>query len=143
MRTPLLSSVVICFLITIFPLSFTCAQPPPPPKPTPPPSARPVLIPPPITDTGWVKITAPNSNVRLGPEGRHPIIGRVYRGNILELRGRAPRWLFIKLPSGRLGWIIAGHTVRVPHPPPPPKEKCIKGYKWNEQRQRCEPIGGV
>ena len=142
MRKLLLSAMVVCFLTTIFPLSFACAQPPPPPH-HPPPPPGPVLVPPPVTDTGWVRVTAPNLNVRLGPERRHPVISRVYRGNILELHGRAPRWLYIKLPSGRFGWIVARHTVRVPHPPPPPKEKCSQGYKWNEQSQRCEPIGGV
>ena len=137
MRKLLLNLMAICFLTTVFLLSFTCAQPPPPPGP------RRVAVPPPVTETGWVRITAPSLNVRLGPDRRHPIISRVYRDAILRLGGSSPGWLYVEIPSRRFGWIVARHAIRVPHPTPPRREKCIEGYKWNEQLQRCEPIGGV
>lgn len=49
-------------------------------------------------------------NVRQGPGKSHPIIYKVYRDDVLEIIGRAPGWVYVHLPYGEFGWVMAQYV---------------------------------
>ncbi len=65
---------------------------------------------------GSVSVTASVLNVRSGPGGDHAVIAQVYQGNILTILGAAHDWLYVKLPSGGSGWVMAQYTAAVSPP---------------------------
>lgn len=60
-----------------------------------------------------VTVTPSILNVRSGPGMNHEIVFQVPRGMVLEIHGTAPDWLFVRLPSGEFGWVMAHYTVAV------------------------------
>lgn len=74
------------------------------------------LIQVPETARGRVSVTANTLNVRSGPGSNRPVIHQVYQGNILAIYGNAPGWLYVKLPSGKFGWVIQKFTAQVSPP---------------------------
>ncbi len=76
----------------------------------------PALIQVPETARGRVSVTANTLNVRSGPGANRPVIHHVYQGNILAIYGNAPGWLYVKLPSGKFGWVMQKFTVQVSPP---------------------------
>lgn len=46
-------------------------------------------------------------NVRQGPGKSHPVIHKAYRDDILEIIGRAPGWVYVRLPYGKFGWVMS------------------------------------
>jgi len=68
------------------------------------------------TATGHVSVTAPTLNVRSGPGANQPVIYQVYQGNILAIYGYTPGWFYVKLPSGKFGWVMKKFTVKVSSP---------------------------
>ena len=76
----------------------------------------PALIQVPETARGRVSVTANTLNVRSGPGANRPVIHQVYQGNILAIYGNAPGWLYVKLPSGKFGWVMQKFTVQVSPP---------------------------
>lgn len=57
-----------------------------------------------------VFVRAHTLNVRSGPGKNHRVIRKVHRGNILTIRGHAPGWIYVELPSGRFGWVMKKYT---------------------------------
>jgi len=74
------------------------------------------LIQVPETARGRVSVTAHTLNVRSGPGSNRPVIHQMYQGNILAIYGNAPGWLYVKLPSGKFGWVMQKFTVQVSPP---------------------------
>ena len=74
------------------------------------------LIQVPETARERVSVTANTLNVRSGPGANRSIIYQVYQGNILAIYGNAPGWLYVKLPSGKFGWVMQKFTVQVSPP---------------------------
>ena len=105
MKKSFVNIIAVCFVMGIFLPNSICAYPPPPTE-------------------GKVVVTAPSLTVREGPERSAPAIDRVHRGDILLLRGRAPRggWLHVQIPSGGLGWVAEKFTEHVDSPGFPPTE---------------------
>lgn len=52
-------------------------------------------------------------NVREGPGKRHPVMYKVYRNDILKIITRADGWVFVQLPSGKSGWVMAEYITPV------------------------------
>lgn len=58
-----------------------------------------------------VSVTAHRLNVRSGPGMGHPVIEQVWQGIVLAVQGTAPGWLYVRTPSGKLGWVSGKYTV--------------------------------
>ncbi len=63
-----------------------------------------------------VTVTAHALNVRSGPGKNHPVLQQVYNTNILIVLGNAPDWFYVKLPSGKSGWVMSKFTAKM-NPP--------------------------
>lgn len=61
-----------------------------------------------------VAVTVERLNVRSGPGKAHAITDLSHRGDHLVIRGYAPDWYFVELPSGRFGWVMMQFTDPVP-----------------------------
>ena len=72
----------------------------------------PTVVPPaPATAGQRVSVTANTLNVRSGPGLGHPVIEKVRQGIVLAVQGTAPGWLYVRTPSGKLGWVSGQYTV--------------------------------
>jgi uncharacterized protein YraI len=60
-----------------------------------------------------VSVTEHTLNVRSGPGMDFPVVRHVRRGETLEVRGLAPDWLYVRLPSGEYGWILDRYTTLI------------------------------
>jgi uncharacterized protein YgiM (DUF1202 family) len=49
-------------------------------------------------------------NVRSGPGENFDIVFEVVEGDTLEVFGNAPGWVYVKLPSGKFGWVRVTYT---------------------------------
>jgi hypothetical protein len=67
--------------------------------------------------SGRVSVTAHALNVRSGPAMNYPVIHQVNQNEILVIHGKAPSWLYVKLPSGEFGWVMEEYTSPVSPPP--------------------------
>lgn len=63
-----------------------------------------------------VAVTVERLNVRSGPGKAHAVTDLVHRDDHLVIRGYAPDWYFVELPSGRFGWVMTQFTDPVPAP---------------------------
>jgi len=57
-----------------------------------------------------ISVAAKRLNVRARPDRHAPVIAVTYKGTMLKVRGKAPGWIYVKLPSGRFGWVMAKYT---------------------------------
>lgn len=137
MKKSFLIAMAVLFSGILFLQSASMAHPPrpypppppppigPPPPPLPPPIGPPippprllvpdiVILAPPVVFSGRVTITKGSLNVRSGPGPQHPVVGVVHRGNILEIHGKAPGWLYVMFLPGHFGWVSEIYTVEVP-----------------------------
>ncbi len=57
-----------------------------------------------------VETTPQLLNVRSGPGFDTTITGQVLQGSILDVIGAAPEWLYVKTPTGQLGWVLKEFT---------------------------------
>ena len=73
--------------------------------------APPVASQPPSMAGQQVSVTAHTLNVRSGPGMGHPVIEHVRQGTILVVQGTTPGWLYVRAPSGKLGWVSEQYTV--------------------------------
>jgi hypothetical protein len=73
----------------------------------------PELVQPLEKGSGKVSVTAPILNVRSGPAMHYPKIYQVERGYILEVMGKSDGWLYVQLPNGEFGWVMAEFTLRL------------------------------
>jgi len=80
------------------------------------PPAAPVVEEPPEVVSGRVSVTAHTLNIRSGPGLNFAIIGQVSRGEVLTIHGNAPEWLYVKLRSGKFGWVMKKFAVPVSPP---------------------------
>ena len=64
----------------------------------------------------WVSVTAQILNVRSGPGMNFAVIGRVYQGDLLFTQGTAPQWIYVRLPDGNFGWVMAEFTTQTSSP---------------------------
>jgi len=55
-------------------------------------------------------------NVRSGPGENFDIMYEVLKGDSLEVLGNSPGWVYVKLPSGKFGWVQVKYTE--PENPP-------------------------
>ncbi|MFZ7126891.1 MAG: SH3 domain-containing protein [Desulfobacterales bacterium] len=60
--------------------------------------------------SGQVAVTVGELNVRSGPGMNHSITGSARLGEILEVIGSAPGWLYVRTQSGWYGWVMAQFT---------------------------------
>lgn len=67
----------------------------------------------PLLCSGKIYITSRVLNVRSSPGQGYPIIGKLYRGNVLDIQGYAREWYYIQLPNGQFGWIHSRFTAPV------------------------------
>ena len=67
--------------------------------------------PPPVTVPDKVSVNIEKLNVRQGPGLNHPATGYVRLGEVLEVIGSAPEWLYVKTPSGLYGWVMVKYTA--------------------------------
>ncbi len=81
------------------------------------PSAAVVVEEPPVVVSGRVSVTAITLNIRSGPGMNFEVIGQVSQNDVMVIIGNAPEWLYIKLPSGKFGWVSEKFTTPV-FPPP-------------------------
>jgi hypothetical protein len=44
------------------------------------------------------------------------VIGQVSQGDVLVIRGNAPEWLYVQIPSGRFGWVLERFTTPLSSP---------------------------
>lgn len=61
--------------------------------------------------SGKISVTALILNVRSGPAMHYPKIYQVERGYILEVLGTTDGWLYVQLPNGEFGWVMAEFTL--------------------------------
>jgi uncharacterized protein YgiM (DUF1202 family) len=76
----------------------------------------PGAIPPMPTEGERMSVTTHILNVRSGPGLNFSVISYVYRGNLLTINGSAPGWLYVQLPNGRFGWVMAQYTAQISPP---------------------------
>ena len=76
----------------------------------------PVLVQPSEAASGQVSVTASILNVRSGPDLSYPLIYQVQSGYILEVHGQSREWLYVELPNGEFGWVMAEFTYRLKAP---------------------------
>ena len=76
----------------------------------------PVLVQPSEAAEGQVSVTASILNVRSGPDLSYPLIYQVHSGYILEVHGQSRGWLYVELPNGEFGWVMAEFTYRLEAP---------------------------
>jgi len=58
-----------------------------------------------------VSVTADLLNVRSDPDLNSPVVNRVGYGQVLEVEGTAPGWLYVYLPNGGTGWVMEQYTA--------------------------------
>lgn len=63
-----------------------------------------------------VKTTAGLLNVRSLPSPEAPVTRQLTKGGVLGVIGAAPGWLYVRLPSGKYGWVDDKFTVEVEGP---------------------------
>ncbi len=57
-----------------------------------------------------VRVKAEFLNVRSGPGTRYRAVGKLYRGDIVEIGGIDGEWYYVRLPNDLYGWIMREHT---------------------------------
>ncbi len=55
-------------------------------------------------------------NIRSGPGLDTSILGRAVSGQVVDVIGAAPEWLYIRTASGQYGWIMSRYTTEVASP---------------------------
>ena len=58
----------------------------------------------------WVSVNTPILNVRSGPGLKFSVIGHIYEGDLLTIKGNSPQWIYVRLPDGNFGWVMAEYT---------------------------------
>lgn len=64
----------------------------------------------PANDGQHVSVAPERLNVRIRPDCEAQVIAVSQQGTRLKIYGRAPGWLYVKLPSGQFGWVMAEYT---------------------------------
>ncbi len=62
--------------------------------------------------TGKATVTAALLNVRSGPGRNFGVLYQISQGSVLEIRGNAPGWYYVRLPNGHYGWVMTQFAVR-------------------------------
>jgi hypothetical protein len=57
-----------------------------------------------------VKITERIVNVRSGPGLDSTIVGQTVAGQIVDVIGAAPEWLYVRTGTGQYGWVMSQYT---------------------------------
>jgi hypothetical protein len=63
-----------------------------------------------------VKITEQIVNVRSGPGLDSAVVGQASSGQLLDVIGAAPDWLYIRTTSGQYGWVMSQYTMETGGP---------------------------
>ncbi|MFH1887614.1 MAG: DUF6515 family protein [Pseudomonadota bacterium] len=74
---------------------------------------------PPYQPGDLVWVDPASLNVRTGPGTEFGIVAVVARWESLEVKGMSPGWLYVRLPSGRMGWVMEEYVA--------PKELASRG----------------
>jgi len=63
-----------------------------------------------------VAITEKLVNVRSGPGLDSTVLGRAVAGQVVDVIGAAPEWLYIRLENGQYGWVMTRYTTETASP---------------------------
>jgi hypothetical protein len=74
---------------------------------------EPAVVQPAQSASGRVSVIAARLNVRTGPSLSNPILYQVRENTTLNVYGRDRDWLYVKLPSGKYGWVMEEFTVQM------------------------------
>jgi uncharacterized protein YgiM (DUF1202 family) len=66
--------------------------------------------------TGKATVTAVLLNVRSGPGKDFRVLCQVPQGTVLEIRGNAPGWYYVRLSDGHYGWVMTEFAARASVP---------------------------
>jgi uncharacterized protein YgiM (DUF1202 family) len=58
-----------------------------------------------------VGITTPILNVRSGPGLENTVVDQVKKGQVLDVVGENPGWLYVRTPAGVHGWVMDKYTT--------------------------------
>jgi len=78
-------------------------------------------VPPPVIRmpshaTGKATVTSALLNVRSGPGRSFGVLYQISQGAVLDIRGSAPGWYYVRLPNGHYGWVMTEFAARTPLP---------------------------
>ncbi len=65
---------------------------------------------------GKATVRASLLNVRSGPGKNFGVLYQISLGAVVEIRGNAPGWYYVRLPNGHYGWVMTEFTVPAPLP---------------------------
>ena len=69
-----------------------------------------------VSTSDNVKVITKVLNVRTGPGVENSIVFQVYANMLLQVIGNAEGWLYVQLPDGNKGWVMAKFTMSLkPH----------------------------
>jgi N-acetylmuramoyl-L-alanine amidase len=60
-----------------------------------------------------VTVSAQSLNVRSGPGQNFSVVQVVNQGEMLEVFGNAPGWLYVKFQSDKFGWVNQEYTSQL------------------------------
>ncbi len=63
-----------------------------------------------------VAVTAERLNVRSGSALDQAVVARVSSGTVLTVHGSTEDWLYVELPDGEFGWVLARYTLPLQQP---------------------------
>jgi len=63
-----------------------------------------------------VTVTVERLNVRAGSALDQAVVARVSRGTVLGVHGGTEEWLYVELPDGEFGWVLARYTTPLQEP---------------------------
>jgi hypothetical protein len=63
-----------------------------------------------------VTVTAERLNVRSGSALDRAIVAKVSRGTVLDVHASTEDWLYVELPDGEFGWVLARYTMPLQEP---------------------------
>jgi len=58
-----------------------------------------------------VMVTTDILNVRNSPGMEFSVNRKIFKGDILVVRGNAPGWLYVELPHGKFGWVMSEYVL--------------------------------
>ena len=59
---------------------------------------------------GQVQVTAPELNIRSGPNLQGAVTGSLKKGDVLDVIESIPEWFYVRTPTGQYGWVVDRYT---------------------------------
>ncbi|WP_242637435.1 SH3 domain-containing protein [Desulfobacter hydrogenophilus] len=70
-----------------------------------------------VTCKGEVAVAADTLNVRSGPGMAFKVTNLAYKGENLKIYQESDGWIYVELPSGKLGWVDKKFTRNIDQSP--------------------------